>query len=46
MIISLIYFEEWMSGPVRPLSLIIGPSEAIVLYWVMLPGFLYRLYYR
>ena len=28
-----------MSGPVRPLSLIIGPSEVIALYWVMLPVF-------
>ena len=26
-------------GPVRPLSLIIGPNEVIVLYWAMLPGF-------
>ena len=26
-------------GLVRPLSLIIGPSEVIVLYWAMLPGF-------
>ena len=28
-------------GPVRPLSLIIGPSEVIVLYWAMLPGFFF-----
>ena len=26
-------------GPVKPLSLIIGPSEVILLYWAMLPGF-------
>ena len=26
-------------GPVRPLSLIIGPNEVIVLYWAMLPIF-------
>ena len=32
-------------GPVRPLSLIIGPNEVIVLYWAMLPGFLYKLYF-
>ena len=32
-------------GPVRPLSLIIGPSEVIVLYWAMLLGFSYRLYF-
>ena len=34
-------------GPVRPLSLIIEPSEVIVLYWAMLSGFfLYRLYFE
>ena len=26
-------------GPVRSLSLISGPGEVIILYWVMLPGF-------
>ena len=39
MLISPVYYVVRMSGPGQPLSLIIGPSEVIVLYWAMLPGF-------